>query len=157
MVILMDKIDRALIRHLEHEGRLSFADLSERAGLSKAACWKRVQTLEAQGVIRGYRAELDAASLGLGALAFVQVTVAFERHEAFEQAAAAHPAVLACHATVGATDYLLQVIMPDMAALDDFLRQSLWRLPGVERFSTTLAMRTIKDAGRLSVAAERPR
>lgn len=145
----MDKIDRILVRLLEGDGRLSYADLSERAGLSKAACWKRVQALEAQGVIKGYRAELDAAALGLTTLAFVQVSVAFDKHEAFERAVAAHPAVLACHATVGATDYLLQVIMPDMAALDDFLRQSLWRLPGVERFSTTLAMRAIKDAGRL--------
>jgi Lrp/AsnC family leucine-responsive transcriptional regulator len=146
----MDKIDRVLIRLLERDGRLSYAELGERAGLSKAACWKRVQALEAQGVIKGYRAELDAAALGLTTLAFVQVSVAFDRHEAFERAVAAHPSVMACHATVGATDYLLQVIMPDMAALDDFLRQSLWRLPGVERFSTTLAMRAIKDAGWLT-------
>jgi len=137
------------LRELEADGRLSFAELGDRTGLSKSPCWKRVQALEAAGVIRGYRADLDPASLGLSTLAFVQVTVAFERHEAFEQAVAAHPSVLSCHATVGATDYLMQVIMPSMAALDDFLRQTLWRLPGVERFTTILAMRTIKDNGRL--------
>lgn len=146
----MDKIDQSLLRLLERDGRLSFAELGERAGLSKAACWKRVQALEAQGVIRGYRAELDAAALGLTTLAFVQVSVAFDQHEAFERSVSEHPAVLTCHATVGATDYLLQVMMPDMAALDAFLRHSLWRLPGVERFSTTLAMRAIKEAGRLT-------
>ncbi len=145
----MDRFDEAILRELEAEGRLSFAELGERTGLSKSPCWKRVQGLEASGVIRGYRADLDPVALGLSTLAFVQVTVAFAHHEGFEQAVAAHPSVLSCHATVGATDYLLQVIMPSMTALDDFLRQSLWRLPGVERFTTTLAMRTIKENGRL--------
>ncbi|ESQ86160.1 hypothetical protein AEAC466_02915 [Asticcacaulis sp. AC466] len=145
----MDRFDEAILRALEVDGRLSFAELGERSGLSKAPCWKRVQALESSGVIRGYRADLDPVALGLSTLAFVQVTVAFDRHEAFEQAVAAHPAVLGCHATVGATDYLLRVVMPSMTALDDFLRQSLWRLPGVERFTTTLAMRTIKENGAL--------
>ena len=146
----MDRFDEAILRELEADGRLSFADLGERTGLSKSPCWKRVQALEASGVIRGYRANLDPAALGLSTLAFVQVTVAFERQEAFEQAVAAHPAVLSCHATVGATDYLMRVIMPSMNALDEFLRQILWRLQGVERFTTTLAMRTIKDNGLLT-------
>ena len=147
---MLDKLDIAILRHLESDGRLSFADLGERTGLSKSPCWKRVQALEAAGFIQGYGAKLDPQALGLTTLAFIQVTVAFARHAAFEAAIVTHPAVLSCHATVGATDYLLHIAMPSMAALDAFLRETLWTLPGVERFTTTLAMRTIKDKGALA-------
>jgi len=145
----MDRLDIAILRELEADGRLSFADLGERTGLSKSPCWKRVQALEASGLIRGYKARLDPQSLGLTSLAFVQVTVAFEKHQNFEAAIQEIACVVSCHATVGATDYLLQVFTPSMTALDEFLRLVLWKLPGVERFSTTLAMRTIKEDGGL--------
>lgn len=151
---MLDKLDIAILRHLEADGRLSYAELGERTGLSKSPCWKRVQALEAAGVIQGYSARLDPQALGLTTLAFVQVSVGFDRHAAFEAATVAHPAVLSCHATVGATDYLLHIAMPSMAALDAFLRETLWTLPGVERFTTTLAMRAIKDKGALMPSVE---
>ncbi len=144
---MLDKQDIAILRHLETDGRLSFAELGEFTGISKSPCWKRVQALQETGVIRGYSARLDPQLLGLTTLAFVQVTVAFEHHAAFEAAAIADGVVRSCHATVGATDYLLQIIMPSMAALDAYLRETLWTLPGVIRFTTTLAMRTLKDDG----------
>lgn len=143
----MDRIDLALLTNLEAEGRLSFADLGERVGLSKSPCWKRVQGLEDQGVIQSYKAVVDPMKLGLETTAFVQVTIAFDRHEAFEQAVVKHPRILAAYATVGEADYLLQVLTRNMTKLDDLLRQELWRLPGVQRFATTIAIRTIKADG----------
>lgn len=149
----MDRIDHALLLALEAEGRLSFADLGERVGLSKSPCWKRVHALEQTGVISGYRAVIDPLRLGLDTAAFVQIVVAFDQHDAFEQAVRKHPRILSAHATVGEADYLLQVLAPGMAALDDFLRQELWRLPGVQRFTTTIAMRTIKPMGSITANA----
>lgn len=150
---MLPKLDMAILARLEADGRMSYAELGEAVGLSKSACWKRVQALEQSGAIRGYRAQIDPAALGLTTVAFVAVTVDFERHDAFEQAVIAHPAILACHATTGEADYLLQAVTPSMGELDHFLRQELWRLPGVQRFSTTMAMRTIKTDGPLTRAA----
>jgi Lrp/AsnC family leucine-responsive transcriptional regulator len=144
---VLDRTDRAILAALEAEGRLSFAELGERVGLSKSPCWKRVQALEGAGAIKGYRAVIDPSAVGATILAFAHITIAFEQHEAFERAVAAHPLVLECHATVGEADYLLQLLARDLAALDDFLRHELWRVPGVRRFTTTLTMRTIKSHG----------
>lgn len=143
----LDRIDREILAILEEEGRLSFAELGERVGLSKSPCWKRVQALEEAGIIKGYRASIDHARLGASTLAFAHISIAFEKHEAFERAIVAHPCVLDCHATVGEADYVLRLLTRDLAALDEFLRHELWRFPGVIRFTTTLTMRTIKSGG----------
>jgi Lrp/AsnC family leucine-responsive transcriptional regulator len=153
---VLTKIDLAILARLEADARLSYADLGEAVGLSKSAAWKRVQGLELAGAVRGYRALIDPAALGLETVAFVAVTVAFDRHAEFEQAAIRERLILACHATIGEADYLLQVITPSMAELDHFLRQELWRLPGVQRFTTTMAMRTIKTDGPLTQALPGP-
>lgn len=150
----MDRIDRQLLSLLEGDARLSFADLAERTGLTKSPCWKRVQALEEAGALRGYRAVVDPPALGLTTSAFVRITIAFDRHDAFEAAVIRHPMILACHATVGESDYLLHVLARDLAALDEFLRGQLWRLPGVERFTTTIATREIKADGSITACAE---
>ena len=151
----LDQIDRQILAALEADARLSFASLGEAVGLSKTPCWKRVQALEAAGAIRGYHAVLDPAALDLDTAAFVQISVRFDMHEAFEDAVRVHPMIVACHATVGDTDYLARILARDMADLDVFLRTQLWRLPGVERFTTTIAMREIKADGSIAANAGR--
>jgi len=151
----IDQIDRQILAALEADARLSFAGLGEAVGLSKTPCWKRVQALEAAGAIRGYHAALDPSALDLGTAAFVQISVRFDTHETFEDAVRAHPMIVACHATVGDTDYLAQILARDMADLDVFLRTELWRLPGVERFITIIAMREIKSGGSIAANAGR--
>lgn len=153
----LDQIDHSLLAALEDDARLSFASLGEAVGLSKTPCWKRVQALEQAGAIRGYHAALDPAALDLGTAAFVRVSVRFDRHAEFEKAVQAHPMIVTCHATVGDTDYLAHILARDMTDLDEFLRSELWRLPGVERFTTTIAMREIKSGGSLAVNAARKR
>ncbi|WP_296536138.1 Lrp/AsnC family transcriptional regulator [Rhizorhabdus sp.] len=155
MSMPLDQIDHSLLAALEADARLSFASLGEAVGLSKTPCWKRVQGLEQTGAIRGYHAALDPAALGLGTAAFVRVSVRFDQHTAFERAVSDHPMIMACHATVGDTDYLAHILARDMTDLDEFLRSELWRLPGVERFTTTIAMREIKSAGSLAANAAR--
>lgn len=150
----MDTFDHAILRLLERDGRASYVGLAEQVGLSKTPCWARVQALEKAGVIRGYRAVLDPEALGLGLTAFVQVSIEFGSHTAFEAAALAHPAITECYTTAGDGDYLLRVVTRDVGTLDSLLREDLCRLPGVQRFSTQICLKTIKDGGALSQTAE---
>jgi Lrp/AsnC family leucine-responsive transcriptional regulator len=151
----LDRIDQKIIRLLEENSRLSFADLAEQVGLSKTPCWKRVKALEDAGVIRGYGLAVDAAKLGFGLEAFVHVAIAPESYAAFEAAVMRHPLIRRCHATTGEHDYLLQIIAVDMTELDVLLREEINRLPGVRRTVTSMTTREIKTASRLADALAR--
>lgn len=151
----LDRIDQKIMRLLEDNARLSFADLAEQVGLSKTPCWKRVKALEDAGVIRGYGLDVDPARIGFGLEAFVQVAIAPESYAAFEAAVVRHPLIRSCHATTGEDDYLLQIIAVDMAELDVLLREEINRLPGVRRTVTSMVTREIKTATRLADALAR--
>ena len=152
----MDRTDFAILEALEADARLSFAALAERVGLSNTPCWSRVQTVERQGAIKGYRAVLDAAALGLGLNAFIEVAIDLDAHAAFEAAVIGHPSILACYTTAGDGDYLLHVVTRDVGTLDDLLRFEISRLPGVQRSSTMVCLKTIKEGAMLTKAAARP-
>ena len=149
----MDRKDLAILEALEADARLSFATLAERVGLSKTPCWSRVQSFERQGTIKGYRAVLDASALGLGLNAFIEVAIDLDAHSTFETAVLAHPSILACYTTAGDADYLLHVVTRDVGSLDDLLRHEISRLPGVQRSSTTVCLKTIKEGALLTKAA----
>lgn len=150
----MDQLDRKIIRALERDARISYAALSEEVSLSKSPCWARVKALEEQGVIRGYRTELDPARLGFGLEAFVQVSIDFEQSEAFEVAVRNHPLIRRCHATTGEADYLLHILAKDMSGMDRLLREEICRLPGVKRSITAMVTREIKAETALAIAAQ---
>lgn len=108
-----DKTDAAILDCLQRDGRLSNAKLAEQLALSETPCWRRVKRLEEQGVIEGYQVMLNRRKLGLGVMAFVQLS--FTQHTteataAFERIIQASPNVLACHNTTGDADFLLQVV-----------------------------------------------
>ena len=144
----MDSIDLKILAALEGEGRISFTVLGEQVGLSKTPCWSRVKELEASGAIEGYSARISPQALGLGIRALVHVVVSFDRYQAFEDAIIQHRAIRCCHAVTGEYDYVLEVLAPDMSALDDLLRLELSSLPGVSRFNTSITTRMIKETGR---------
>lgn len=140
----MDKIDHRILTALEDDARQSFAELGEQVGLSKTPCWQRVRDLERQGVIKGYRADIDSVQLGLKVEAFVQVTLSSIRHAQFEAAVLQHPAVLQCFTTAGQADYLMHVLVADISELDSLLRMEISQMPGVQKIETTVCMKTIK-------------
>jgi Lrp/AsnC family leucine-responsive transcriptional regulator len=146
----MDKIDQKILTFLEEDARLSFAELGERVGLSKTPCWQRVRDMERQGVIKGYRADIDSGQLGLQVEAFVQVTLSSVQHAEFEAAVIRHPAVLQCFTTAGQADYLMHVIVSSIDALDGLLRMEISQMPGVQRIETTVCMKTIKHRAPLT-------
>jgi len=149
----MDRFDRSILSSLERDGRQSFAAMAEEVALSKTPCWTRVQNLERNGTITGYRAVIDPESIGLRLTVFIEVTIDFEAYAAFEAAVQDHPAIIECYTTAGCGDYLLKVVSSDMERLDGLLRHQLFKLPGVKSFQTTVCMKRIKDGGSLTSAA----
>jgi len=149
----MDRIDREILSALELDGRQSYAALADSIGLSKTPCWNRVQALEEAGIITGYRADIDPARINLGVMAYIQVIIDSTHREAFEQAVLATPAILECHTIAGEGDYVLRVACRDVDDLDHLLRFDIVILPGVQRSSTMVCLKTIKRGGRVTQAA----
>ena len=150
---MLNAIDAVLLRTLENDARLSFNDLAGEVGLSKTPTWARVRELERQKVITGYRAEIDPARVGLALHAFVQFTINATRHADFEAAVLRHKSILECYTTAGQADYLLHILVPGIAELDELLRTELSRMPGVQRLTTTVGMKTIKRRGSIMECA----
>lgn len=143
----LDAIDIALVRLLQQHGRLTNAELADRVSLSPSACLRRVQRLEREGVIRGYRAETDPERLGLGLQAFVRVQL--REHDAASIAAFAGfvnewDEVVACHALTGDMDYLLQVAVRDLEHFSRFLLDRLLTQAGVADVNSSFVLRTVK-------------
>ncbi|MET1755712.1 Lrp/AsnC family transcriptional regulator [Novosphingobium sp. RD2P27] len=153
----MDRIDWAVLAALEADGRLGYAALGEIVGLSKTPCWTRVQRLEERGVITGYRADIDRSAVGLPLTAFCEVTVDFAHHHDFEAAIKSHPAVLECYTTAGQGDYLLKIVCGDVEHLDTILREQISGIPGVVRSSSTIALKSIKQANGIMPFASQSR
>ena len=149
-----DATDRRLLRVLQRRGRISNAELAEAVNLSPSACHRRVQRLEAEGIITGYVALLDKRRMGVPATIFVEITLttqAEEVLEAFETAVARVPDVLECHLTAGAADYVLKVVAEDTEDFARIHRQYLARLPGVAKMQSSFALRTVFSTTALPV------
>lgn len=143
----LDRTDKAILTALVADGRMSNSQLAERVGLSPSPCWQRVRKLEDAGVIAGYTAILDSGRLGVGETVFIEV--AMERHddallEAFGKAVAALPEVLEIYLTTGDYDYLLKVAVSGTAGYEAFLRQKLYKVPGIRNSRSSFALRCLK-------------
>jgi Lrp/AsnC family leucine-responsive transcriptional regulator len=145
----LDRTDLAILAALQREGRISNAELAERVNLSASACLRRVQRLEADGVIEGYGARVAPLAIGLGLQAFVRVQLAHhdsgsiagfvERVQDWEE-------VVACHALTGDMDYLLHVVVADLDHFSRFLLDRLLNQSGVADVNSSFVLRTVKAA-----------
>lgn len=150
----LDEIDRAILMALQRAGRLSNADLSDKVHLSPSACHRRVQRLEAAGVIRDYVALLDPRKVGRQTTVFVEITLSGQADEvldAFEKAVARVPDVLECHLMAGTADYLLKVVAEDTEDFARIHRRYLATLPGVAQMQSSFALRTVRRTTALPV------
>ena len=144
----MDRIDQRILQILDGDARISNTLLAERVGLSPSACLRRVQALETNGVIRGYRAMLDRAAMGGGFTIFVSVGLSNQSHasaEAFERAVAAAPEVRECHNVTGSIEYLLRVEVADLAAYKNFHANVLGEMPNVNSITSHICLASPKD------------
>jgi Lrp/AsnC family leucine-responsive transcriptional regulator len=150
----LDRTDIRILATLQASGRITNAELAEQVSLSPSACLRRVQKLEADGVIAGYAARVDPAAVGLGLQAFVRVQLS--RHdggsiESFVERVRDWGEVVDCYALTGDMDYLLHVYVPDLDGFSRFLLDRLLNAAGVADVNTSFVLRTVKRAAALSL------
>ena len=142
----MDRIDLRILDLLQHDATLSTSDIAEAVGLSTTPCWRRIQNLEREGVISRRVALLDRDELNVGVDAFVAIRT--DQHnkrwlDAFAKAVAAFPEVIELYRMSGEVDYLMRVVVPDLAAYDSFYLRLL-REVDLHDVSSSFAMERIK-------------
>ena len=155
MPYTLDNTDRRILRVIQEEARVSNSELAERVGLSPSPCWRRVRTLEENGVIERYVTLVNAKAVGLPINVFATVTLEKQAESAlelFEKAVKKRPEVMECNLMTGEFDYLLRVVVPDLAAYERFLMDHLTRIKGIAsiKFSFSLKQVSYKTALPLS-------
>ena len=152
----LDPLDGKILAALQEDGRLSNVELAERVGLSPSPCLRRVKRLEEEGYIAGYKAKVDRRRLGLGMTIFIGVKVDGQRDanaSGFQEAMCKLPEVVACHMVSGEANFLLEVVVADLAAYDRFLSRTLLAMPMVRDIRSSFAIRTVKADGAVPVPA----
>ena len=142
----MDSIDRKILAELQRDGRLTITELAAKIGLSISPCHRRLRELERGGVIRGYRAIVDARAVGLTFEALLFVTMRQEDRDTllgFERAVAEIPNVVQAQRLFGDPDYLLRILTTDLTAYQQLEDDVLATLPGVQRLTSTLVMKRV--------------
>jgi Lrp/AsnC family leucine-responsive transcriptional regulator len=153
----LDRIDIAMLEHLQHDARATTVELSEAVGLSPSPCHRRQRLLEDAGVIERYVALLDPAKVGLGVTVFVTVMLSEHSDDAlraFVSAVTEWPEVMEAYEMAGTGDYLLRVVAADLTAYEVFLRSRLTRLPAVRSVNSGFALKRL--AYRTNLPLKRP-
>lgn len=144
----LDPIDRKILAELQADGRMTNVELARRVGISAPPCLRRVRTLEEQGYIRGYHADVDPRELGFEVQVFAMVGLHSQAEadlSAFEAQARAWPLVRECHMLNGEIDFILKCVAPDLSTFQSFLTEQLTAAPNVASVKTSLVIRCAKD------------
>jgi DNA-binding Lrp family transcriptional regulator len=144
----LDPIDRKILAELQADGRMTNVELARRVGISAPPCLRRVRTLEEQGFIRGYHAEVDPRELGFEVQVFAMVGLQSQAEvdlRAFEDRCRAWPLVRECHMLNGEVDFILKCVAPDLSTFQSFLTGQLLTAPNVGSVKTSLVIRGAKD------------
>ena len=144
---MLEAKDRRILSELQRDSRLTMQELAERVGMSSSACWRRVKSLEEDGVINRYAAIVNPRKAGFGLSSIVHVSLA--RHERsnvdnFVKQVSRHPEILECFATSGEADFHLRVVVEDIDAYNHFLDDFIFRLPGVSQVRSNIVLKEIK-------------
>jgi DNA-binding Lrp family transcriptional regulator len=145
--VKLDKHDKLILEVLQRDGRITNKQLAEKINLSESSCLRRVRALEEAGLIERYAALLNQKQAGLSGTIFVHIALRREEQSelaAFEAAVQDIPEVMECYLMTGEFDYLLRVVIRDMADFERLHNESLTRLPGVARVNSSVAIRTVR-------------
>lgn len=145
----LDLVDLRILSALRNDGRQTINALAEKVGLSASPCWMRVKRLEDSGVIEKYVAVLDHLALGFTNIVFIEITL--DKHddrilEEFGAGIVTIPEVIEAYLVTGDYDYLVKVAVCGTEHYERFLRESLYRLPGVRQSRSTFGLRALKSA-----------
>ena len=146
----IDALDRRILHELSRDGRLSNSQLADKVGLSPSPCWQRTRRLEIEGYITGYRAVLSKEKLGMPETVLIEVTL--DRHddsavENFGVAMAKLSEVLEVYLVTGEYDYMIKVAVNGTRGYEEFLRRSLYKVPGIRQSRSSFALRCLKQGG----------
>ena len=144
----LDSIDRMILAELQADGRMTNVELAKRVGISAPPCLRRVRTLEENGYIKGYHAEVNAKELGFEVQVFANVGLASQAESdlsAFEAKCKSWPLVRECHMLNDEVDFILKCVAPDLSSFQTFLTGELLTTPNVASVKTSLVIRGEKD------------
>ena len=150
-MIRMDKTDKMILTLLQEDATMPVADIAKRVGLSTTPCWRRIQKMEEDKVIERRVAVLNPAKVNVGVTVFVSVTTDKHNHEwlkRFSELIAKYPEVVSFYRMSGQVDYLLKVVVPDIAAYDAFYKRLVSEIE-IEDVSSAFAMERIKETTQL--------
>lgn len=143
-----DAIDRRILEELQRGGRMTNLELAEKVGISPTPCLRRVRQLESDGVIKGYVAELDRERVGLGLTVFIAVRLTSHSDsttKAFRRSMSGMAEVTACYAISGEHDFLLHVVVPDLAGYRRFVLDRLIKLSEIRDIQSSFVIDTVKE------------
>ena len=151
----LDRYDRQILDLLQQDGRISNQDLADRISLSPSSCLRRLRALEESGLVRGYRALLDAKALGYSLMALIYISMDMhtpERFDNFERQIRENPEVLECLMITGQdADYQIKVVVKDMDAFQELLLNRITRIQGVTGVQSSFVLRKVVDTTVLPV------
>ena len=143
----LDQTDRRILRLLQTEPGIRATEVGERIGLSQSACWRRIQRLRDEGVIKDQPAILDREKVGLSTMVFAQVKLTSHGRTNitdFADAVRRYPEVLDCYVVLGNVDFLLRIVAEDIKDYERFMYEKLSQLPGVQEVNSSIALSEIK-------------
>lgn len=153
----IDQIDRRMLQLLQTEPGINAAAIGERIGLSQSACWRRIQRLRDDGVIKDHPVILDAEKVGLSTMVFAQVKLTSHGRSNLNDFAAAvrrYPEVLDCYVVLGNVDFLLRIISNDIKGYERFIYDRLSQIPGVQEINSSMVLSEIKHTTVLPIGGK---
>jgi Lrp/AsnC family transcriptional regulator len=153
----MDAIDRKILAVVQEDASLSVAEIGQRVGLSSTPCWKRLQRLEADGVIMRRVALIDPEKIGLGITVFVSIETGDHSQDwlkRFAETVGGMPEVMEFYRMAGDVDYMLRVVVPDIKGYDGFYKKLIATVP-LKNVTSRFAMERIKSTTALPIAESR--
>ena len=154
--ISLDHIDRRILDILQSEPGINATAIGERIGLSQSACWRRIQSLREQGVIREQSVRLDREKVGLNTMVFAHVKLTSHGRSNltdFSAAVESFPEVLDCYVLLGNVDYLLRIVTEDIKAYERFFFEKLSQLPGIQEVNSSIVLAETKHTSVLPLVA----
>lgn len=142
----LDQIDRNILHHLQHNARITNAELAEKVGLSPTPCLRRLRRLENEGIVKGYRTEVNREAVGLPVTVVILVKLEKEDEESlkqFEDTVQERPEIMECLLVTGKFDYYLKAVLPTLGSYESFLSDSLLRTENVATIESSFMLREV--------------
>jgi Lrp/AsnC family transcriptional regulator len=145
--VSLDQTDRKILEILQAQPRINATAIGERIGLSQSACWRRMQRMRDEGVIRDHPVVLDREKVGLTTMVFAHIKLTSHGRSnlsAFADAVKQYPEVLDCYIVLGNVDFLLRIVTVDIKAYEQFFFEKLSQLPGIQEVTSSIVLSDIK-------------